>query len=115
MPRTPFNIKSSQWPYYRLWFIVTVVAECAMLLFHQSLTLIYTAIAAAFLGAALLRWLRIYPGEEEPLFCDLGGAFIACGYAGVAFCLRASHGRFLEIMMSSGILIPHFIYIAREK
>ena len=86
-----------------------------MLVFNYFLFKIYMAIAVLFFGGFLLRVLRLYPGKREPLILDFSAVMLAVGFALIARTLDESHWRFLLILCSSLIIVPHFIYIALEK
>ncbi len=111
----PFGIKESQWRYYRFWLIITVICEIMMVLYHRHLTEIYFLIAILFLAGFLLRTLKLYPGESEPLILDFSAFLIALGFACLVKFMNDSILKFLLIFCSSAIIVPHFIYIAREK
>ena len=103
------------WRYYRLWLTAVIVAETVMLIRYHDLVLIYLLIAALFLGGWGLRMLKLYPGQPEPLILDFSGAALAAGFALLAAWLDQSGWRFVLILCSSTIIIPHLIYIYREK
>ena len=109
------GISQSQWGYYRHWLILVVGVEAVMLVLNTRLFEIYGIIAGLFAVGFLLRCLHVYPGEEEPLILDFSAVVLAVGYACLARWLGESAWRFLLILCSSGIIVPHFIYIAREK
>ncbi len=86
-----------------------------MLWRNQELVLWYSLIAMAFGAGWLLRLCRLYPGQDEPLILDLPGAILAAGYAVLAGWMGDSNGRFLLILCSSLIILPHVIYVYVEK
>lgn len=106
---------SSPWSYYRHWLILIVIAEAVMLIFNMRLVEIYSGIAALFAIGFLLRLLKIYPGQWEPLVLDLSAVVLAGAFAFAAQWLDASAWRFSLILCSSLIVLPHFVYIANEK
>ncbi len=109
------NMTPSQWPYYRLWLVVILVAETLMLIYNHQLFTIYLLIALAFTAGFLLRILKIYPGQPEPLILDLSAVLIGLLYAVLSVGLGQSGWRFFLILTSSIILGPHFVFIARTK
>jgi len=109
------GISPTQWPYYRFWFAVLMIAEGLMLLLNNDLFVIYMMIALLFFGGFLLRALKIYQGQGEPLILDFSAVIFAIGFAYAGEALRGSPWRFLLILCSSIIIFPHFIYIAQEK
>lgn len=109
------NVSESQWRYYRHWLIFIVAGELIMLIFNHHLWEIYLGVAALFFIGFLLRLLRWYPGQLEPLILDLSAVALAIGLAMVARALGESAWRYLLIFTSSGIIFPHFVYIAQER
>ena len=86
-----------------------------MLILNQKLFEIYVLIAFLFLCGFTLRVFKLYPGKDEPLILDFSAVVLTIGFA---LCGRALSGyawRFVLIFSSSLIVLPHFIYIAREK
>jgi len=86
-----------------------------MFICNRYLFEIYMVIAALFLGGFLLRVVKLYPGESEPLILDFSAVVLAVGFALAARSLDESGWRFLLILCSSPIIVPHFIYIALKK
>lgn len=78
---------------------------------NTYLSKIYGVIAGLFLVGLMLRILRLYPGKEEPLILDLSAVIIAIIFAFIAHHIGLSNIRFILIMVSSLIIIPHIIYI----
>jgi len=109
------GISDSQWPYYRFWLWAIFLVEALILILNQYLFEIYIAIALLFFGGFTLRIMHLYPGQEEPLTLDLSAVIIAICYAVLGRFLILSPWRFLLILCSSVIIIPHFIYISLEK
>lgn len=109
------DIRESQWYYYRHWLKIALTAEAVMLVFNHSLFEIYCLIAVLFLIGFLLRILGLYPGQREPFILDFSAVVLSLVYSFLARWLGDCGWRFLLIFCSSGILIPHFIYIAWEK
>lgn len=85
-----------------------------MFLFDRHLAATYLVIALLFLGGFVLRLLNLYPGRPEPLILDLSGIFIALVFACAANILDLSSLRFLLILISSLIILPHIIYIVKR-
>ena len=111
----PFDIPQSQWRYLRHWLILLLIVEASMFIFNKKLFEIYSVIGVLFLGGFLLRCFKVYPGEKEPLELDLSGFCLALFYALLARFLGASGLRFVLILTSSAIIIPHFLFIIKEK
>jgi len=110
-----FDIKESQRPYVRHWLIILLMAETFMLIFNHFLYEIYLVIAFLFFCGFLLRMLKLYPGQSEPLILDFSAVVISLGYAWIAQWVGLSLWRFLLIFCSSAIIMPHFVFILREK
>ena len=110
-----FGLSESQWRYVRHWFILIIGAEILMMIFNQFLFEAYAIVGALFAGGFLLRILKLYPGEWEPLILDFSAVILAICYAILAKILGPSIFRFVLILCSSGIIVPHFIFIYREK
>ena len=109
------NIKVSQWQYYRHWLILVFITEVLMLVFNGFLAEIYILIAVLFLGGFVLRLLRLYPGEAEPLYLDLSAVVLAGLFSFLAALWLDSNLRFMLILCSSVIIVPHFVFIAQNK
>ena len=110
-----FGITPSQGRYYRFWLCALLFTEGLMLIFNKHLFFIYLVIAVLFLGGFLLRLFHLYPGDHEPLFLDFFAFVAAVCFAFVGECLVGSLWRYLLILCSSVILIPHFIFITQHK
>jgi len=110
-----FGVTKSQWRYYRFWLIALLLAEGTMLCANKHLFEIYLVIALLFLCGFILRVLRLYPGESEPLILDCSAVVLALGYAFLGFAIKDSIWRFLLILCSSTIIMPHLIFIAKEN
>jgi len=110
-----FDIKASQWRYYRHWLALSIVTEITMLIFNGFLTEIYILISILFLGGFILRLLQLYPGEREPLYLDLSAVVIAGLFSFFAGLLIGSGWCFFLIPLSTLILLPHLMYISKEK
>jgi len=113
--QTHIEISETQWPYFKHWLILIGIAEGLMLILNKSLFEIYLLIAVVFLIGFTLRVFQLYPGQGEPLILDLSAAIIAIGFAYGGQWLIDSFWRFILILCSSIMIIPHFIYIAQEK
>ena len=109
------NVTPSQWSYYRHWLILTSVAEIVMLFLNRFLPEIYAVIAVLFAAALVMRVLKIYPGQPEPVRLGFWAVVIACLFCFAARLFGGSVVRFIVIFFSSAIILPHLIYIAREK
>jgi len=100
--------------YIGYWVVLLITAEGIMLLFNQWLVLSYLIVALLFLGAFFLRAIGRYPGKPEPLVLDASAVVLAVVFGYAAYVLRGSHARFLLLLTSSVIIMPHIIYIIRE-
>src|SRR3989338_3631161 len=109
-----FDIKASQWRYYRRWLALSLAAEFLMLVLNGFLAEMYILISVLFLGGFVLRLLQLYPGEREPLYLDLSAVIIAGLFSFLAGLLIGSGWRSLLIGGSSLIILPRLIYIAQE-
>ena len=109
------RVDKGPWPYCRLWLILTVIAETLMLIFNHHLVVFYRIIALLFSGGFLLRLFKVYPGQPEPLILDLSAVLIAAVYAYVAEWLGVSPWRFLLIVTSSAIILPHIFYVFNAR
>lgn len=92
-----------------------VISESIMFFCRDYLAVIYGVIALLFFGSLLLRLLDVYPGKKEPLILDFSGAAIALLFAATAFVLSPSQLRLILIPISSIIVLPHLVYILRNK
>ena len=106
-----FDITSTQWGYIRHWLILIVIVEALMLALNKYLVFAYLVIAAIFFMAFILRLLNFYPGEKEPLALDGLAVVFAVIFAWVAGFSANSNLRFLFILCSSVIVLPHCYYI----
>lgn len=86
-----------------------------MLIFNHHLMHLYGGIMVLFAGGLLLRMLKFYPGETEPLILDASAVLIAGLYGFLAFVGQDSGWRFVLILTSSAVVMPHFVYIYHEK
>ena len=105
----------SQWRYIRHWLVLIIGAETLMCVFNRYLVEAYVIIALLFFCGFALRLFNLYPGESEPLDLDVSGVALAMSFALVARLTEISGLRFLLIGCSSLIILPHFLYIIREK
>ena len=108
-------MKKTQWLYLRYWIILVVIAEAIMFIFNQDLDTIYLIIAWAFCIGLILRILKFYPGKREPFILDFLGLIIGFIFAYMARLLALSNFRFLLILFSSLIVMPHLIYIISNE
>jgi len=108
-------ITSIQWRYIKKWIIAIVAAEVIMLVLNGFLPMLYVTVAVLFFAGFILRVLRIYPGEDEPLVLDASAVIIALLLAYFAAGQRYSAWRFLLIFFSSVIIVPHLVYIVTDK
>jgi len=109
------GITDSQWGYFRHWFILLLCAEGLMLIFNKLIVQMYLSVAVLFLVGFFLRAFHLYPGQKEPLVLDFSAVCLACVYSSLGNWLIDSPWRFLLILCSSIIIIPHFVYIVKEK
>ena len=107
-------LTSHQWAYIRQWVTLVIVAECIMLIYNRHLPTAYMIIAALFLGGFIPRIAHLYPGKPEPLILDLSAVLIALLFAYASNKLGMSSMRFLLILVSSLIIMPHIIYIIQK-
>jgi len=105
----------TQWPYLRFWLTAVVLAEGIMLIFSHDLFLLYLFIGIVFAGGFLLRVFRLYPGQPEPFILDGSAIVIAVLLAFASRGLGGSAWRFALILCSSVIILPHLVYILKEK
>ena len=101
--------------YLTHWLKILIIAEAIMLILNQHLPVIYLVIAGLFLGGFCLRVLKRYPGEPEPLMLDFLGVLIGLIYSLCAATLGMSGWRFLLILTSSLIIMPHIVFIILKK
>ena len=104
-------LKKNQWKSIRKWIIAVLIVEILMLFLNRYLPVLYLTVSILFLGGLCLRLLRIYPGKAEPLILDASAALIALAYAGVSVALETANLRFLLVLTSSVIILPHLAYI----
>jgi len=97
------------------WVTLVIIAEIIMLFLNRYLSVIYLIIAGMFLIGFLLRILRLYPGKYEPLILDFSAILISFLFAYIAEVFRLSNGRFVVILFSSLIILPHLAYIISNK
>jgi len=109
------GIPEGQWRYLRHWLILILITEVLMVIFNHYLSFIYLIIGMLFFGGFVLRVFRKYPGEDEPLILDFSALCLSLCYVILASFLEYSLWRFLLIFCSSGIIVPHLIYIINEK
>lgn len=109
------NLTKIQMRYLKHWLKITLIAELIMLIFNRHLPVIYLAIAGLFLGGFCLRVLKRYPGEPEPLILDFSGVLITLIYGFCALGLGMSGFRYLLILTSSLVIIPHIAFIILKK
>jgi hypothetical protein len=109
------NVSKNQMRYLMHWLRIVIVAEVIMLILNQYLPVIYLVIATLFFGGFCLRVLKRYPGEPEPLILDFSGVLIALIYGLFSLALGMSMLRFLLILTSSLIIMPHIVFIVLKK
>jgi len=110
-----YDITPNQWRYFRFWLSSLLCAEGLLLIFNRMIFEVYLLLAGCFFVGFLLRVCRIYPGESEPLVLDSSAVCFSLLYALVARNIIDSPWRFLLILCSSVIIMPHLIYIYKEK
>lgn len=108
-------LKSTQQAYINFWVIVVIIAEAMMILLNNYLFVIYLVIASLFFIGFLLRLLRLYPGKEEPLLLDSSAVAIALLFAYASGFFKFSGIRFILILISSLIIVPHIVYIVSNE
>lgn len=108
-------LTSRQWRYIRFWIIAIFLAEILMLLLNEHLPFTYYLIAAAFSCGLIFRVIRVYPGKDEPLILDASAAGIALFWGFMARVADGSGWRFLLILTSSMIILPHLMYIVGKR
>jgi len=90
-----------------------------MILLNRYLTVLYLAVAVLFLAGFGLRLFNRYPGKEEPLALDGSAVAIAILFAYISLGLsgppRTVGLRIVLILCSSLIIVPHLLYIIRER
>lgn len=113
MEKYPFSeiFTENQWRYIKLWLVTIILAEAAMFVLNEHLPAIYLAISAVFFVGVTLRVLGLYPGSKEPLVLDASAVLIALIMSCIAKLLGSSGWRFLLILTSSVIVMPHLLYI----
>ena len=109
------GISPTQWPYIRFWVSAIFVTEGIMLMFNTYLPELFALIVFLFLVGFLLRVLHLYPGQWEPLILDASAVGMALLYTCLASLCEHSPWRFLLILTTSVIIVPHFIYIFFHK
>jgi len=109
--RNIWRSRQGPWPYLRHWLALVLPVEILMFIFNRYLPIIYVGVALLFTGGFLLRLLKVYPGKPEPLILDLSGILIAIIYGLTAQAVGLSPWRFLLIITSSAIILPHIFYI----
>ena len=97
------------------WVVVVLAAEIIMFVFNQHLPRIYLVVALLFTGGFALRIVNRYPGKKEPLILDFSGIVIALLFTYLATLLAVSNIRFVLILCSSLIILPHIIYIISNE
>ena len=111
----PQILTKNQWRYIQHWLILIIAFEILMVAFNSHLPGIYLSIAFLFFGGFVLRAVEKYPGKEEPLILDASGVLIALLMAYMAKVIGISNLRFILILCSSAIVLPHFAYIISNK
>lgn len=86
-----------------------------MLLFNKYLFMIYLVIAGLFFVGLVLRILHLYPGKKEPFILDFFTVVIALLFASLAEIFKISNMRFVLLLTSSLIFLPHIMYIISNK
>ena len=97
------------------WIIAVLISEAIMCVFSRYLEGLYALIALLFLGGVILRATHLYPGKREPLMLDSSGVVIALIFALCAHIFTMSYLRFVLILFSSCIVVPHLIYIITNR
>ena len=97
------------------WVVTIVIAESIMLLLNRYLSILYVIIVVLFFGGFALRVLHLYPGKKEPLILDFSAVVISLLFAYAGEIFKMSPLRFLLILTSSLIILPHLIYIISKE
>ncbi|MGD9014697.1 MAG: hypothetical protein PVI33_01555 [Candidatus Omnitrophota bacterium] len=108
-------LTKQQWSYIKFWLVVVIIAEVIMFLLNEYLVMLYLVIAVFFLCGFILRILNLYPGKKEPHLLDSSAVVIALLFAYVSAMLKISNMRFLLILTSSIIILPHLKYIISNE
>ena len=108
-------LSKNQWSYLWHWIILLILAELLMMIFNYYLWIIYLVIAGLFLGGFLLRVFNLYPGLKEPLVLDFSAVLISLLMFYISILIKGSNIRFVLILVSSIIILPHLIYIIRRE
>ncbi|MFC1480517.1 hypothetical protein ACFL5Y_03620 [Candidatus Omnitrophota bacterium] len=99
----------------RLWIVTIILAEILMFVLNRHLVVIYLAVSVIFFLGVLLRILKLYPGNDEPLILDGSAVVLALIWAFLARVIGMSGWRFLLILSSSAIVMPHLWYVINMK
>ncbi|MGM0366606.1 MAG: hypothetical protein ACQEP5_08745 [Actinomycetota bacterium] len=110
------KLKPNQRDHFIQWLMVIAALETVILLVPVRLWLKAAVIGLAFLIGFLLRFIKVYPGAEEPLAIDIATACIAFLFMFVFIYVKKPVFQMAAgIALPLVILIPHIIYIAKNK
>ena len=104
--------------YHLLQWSIYVLIIVIILLFIPAryVWILLALIGAAFTGAFILRFIKKYPGKDEPLHVDLlSGVISILLIIPYQFMEGTFLIIFLKIITPLVILIPHFAYILKNK
>jgi hypothetical protein len=110
------KLNKNQIVHFLLWLIFIFFIELLLFLLPVREWIILVITGTAFIAAFILRLSKHYPGKEEPLIVDLLSGLI--GFIMILPFIFADNfivKLMLKAISPFFILIPHFIYIARNK
>ena len=109
------GFSETQWPYVRFWLFAVIVSEIILLSANKRLFEAYLFIGSLFLIGLLLRVVGLYPGQWEPIILDFSAVLIAVCFAFLGRLFLDSSFRFILVLCTSLIIVPHLIFIAFRK
>ena len=90
-----------------------LLAEVILLRTQFPAYLLFLLVGAGFLGGIVLRILKIYPGEDEPLLLDIVSFLLASLFSLLLTLTSPTHSSYLiyKYAFPPVLILPHLIYI----
>ncbi|MCM8763555.1 MAG: hypothetical protein NC927_00480 [Candidatus Omnitrophica bacterium] len=101
--------------FLRFWISTIIISKGILFLLNRYLILLYAIISFLFFLGFSLRILNLYPGEKEPLILDGLAVLIGILFVFLAGVFASTKLRFLLIALSFFIVLPHLVYIVKDK
>lgn len=111
-----FRLKPNQIDHLVQWLALIMFMELVIIFLPIAFWMTLILVGIAFLTGFLLRAIKKYPGEHEPLWVDISTSGLSFSIALMLLFLKNSRICLpIAVISPEFILIPHFSYIISNK